>query len=122
MKSRFVLGAAVAIAVSLAMPAAAHAQDPVDLDGAYVLDQAGVVTGSEDNIEASLDRLYADTGIQLFVVYVDSFTGAASAADWANTTAELSQLGEKDALLAIATAAPSTNLDFIDSHSSAATS
>jgi hypothetical protein len=103
MKSRFVLGAAVAIAFSLAMPAAAHAQDPVDLDGAYVLDQAGVVTGSEDTIQASLDRLYADTGIQLFVVYVDSFTGAASAADWANTTAELSQLGEKDALLAIAT-------------------
>ncbi|GAB3606950.1 TPM domain-containing protein [Conyzicola nivalis] len=104
MKSRIVWGAALAIALVGIAPAAAQAQDPVDLAGAYVLDQSGVVTGEEERIESSLDQLYDETGIQLFVVYVDSFTGADSAADWADTTAELSGLGSDDALLAVATA------------------
>ena len=103
MKSRFVLGAVLTLALLGLAPAAAFAQDPVDLAGAYVLDDSGVVAGDEPRIETALDQLYTDTGIQLFVVYVDSFTGADSAADWADTTAELSGLGSKDALLAIAT-------------------
>lgn len=103
MKSRIVLGAALVIAFLTLAPAAAHAQDPVDLAGAYVLDQSGVVTGDEARIETALDQLYDEAGIQLFVVYVDSFTGADSAADWADTTAELSGLGSSDALLAVAT-------------------
>jgi hypothetical protein len=103
MKSRIMLGAALVVALSVGAPLAAQAQDPVDLRGAYVLDQAGVVTGSEDRIKASLDQLFNDTGMQLFVVYVDSFTGAASAEEWADDTAVMSQLGDKDALLAIAT-------------------
>jgi len=102
MKSRIVLGAALVIAF-LTLAPAAHAQDPVDLAGAYVLDQSGVVTGDEARIETALDRLYDEAQIQLFVVYVDSFTGADSAADWADTTAELSGLGSSDALLAVAT-------------------
>jgi hypothetical protein len=103
MKSRIVLGAALVVAFLSLAPAAAHAADPVDLDGAYVLDQSGVVAGDEARIESALDRLYDDAGIQLFVVYVDSFTGADSPADWADTTAELSGLGSSDALLAVAT-------------------
>jgi len=102
MKSRIVVGVSLLVGL-MALAPAAHAEDPVDLGGAYVLDQAGVVTGDEDRIVASLDSLYNDTGIQLFVVYVDSFTGASSAADWADTTATISGLGDKDALLAIAT-------------------
>jgi len=104
MKSRIVVGLALLVGFMALSPAAAHAEDPVDLGGAYVLDQAGVVTDDdEDRILASLDSLYNDTGIQLFVVYVDSFTGAASSAEWADTSANLSGLGDKDALLAIAT-------------------
>ena len=103
MKSRIVLGAALVVALLGLAPAAANAQDPVDLAGAYVLDDAGVVAGDEARIETALDQLYDATGMQLFVVYVDSFTGADSAADWADTTAELSGLGSKDALLAVAT-------------------
>jgi hypothetical protein len=103
MKSRIVLGVAMLVAFMVGAPVAAQAQDPVDLGGAYVLDQAGVVSGSEDRIKASLDQLYNDTGMQLFVVYVDSFTGAASPAEWADDTAVMSGLGDKDALLAIAT-------------------
>ena len=103
MKSRIVLGAALIVAFLGLAPTAAHAQDPVDLAGAYVLDESGVVTGDEARIETALDQLYDEAGIQLFVVYVDSFTGADSPADWADTTAELSGLGSSDALLAIAT-------------------
>jgi hypothetical protein len=103
MKSRIAWGAALVIALLGIAPAAAHAEDPVDLAGAYVLDQSGVVTGEEDRIFSALDQLYNEAGIQLFVVYVDSFTGADSAADWADTTAELSGLGSDDALLAVAT-------------------
>ena len=103
MKSRIALGAALVVAFLGLAPVAAHAADPVDLAGAYVLDQAGVVQGDEARIESALDRLYDEAGIQLFVVYVDSFTGADSPADWADTTAELSGLGSSDALLAVAT-------------------
>ena len=102
MKSRIVVGVSLLVGL-MALAPAAHAEDPVDLGGAYVLDQAGVVTGDEDRILDALDSLYDDTGMQLFVVYVDSFTGTASSADWADTTADLSGLGDKDALLAIAT-------------------
>ena len=102
MKSRIVVGVSLLVGL-MALAPAVHAEDPVDLGGAYVLDESGVVTGEEDRIVASLDSLYNDTGIQLFVVYVDSFTGAASAAEWADTTATLSGLGDKDALLAVAT-------------------
>ena len=103
MKSRIVLGIAVFVALFTLAPATAHAQDPVDLAGAYVLDESGVLGGDDARIESALDRLYADTGIQLFVVYVDGFTGAGSAAEWADTTARLSGLGSSDALLAVAT-------------------
>jgi len=102
-KTRIAVGVALVVALLGLAPAAAHAQDPVDLAGAYVLDESGVVSGDEARIETALDQLYDETGIQLFVVYVDSFTGADSAADWADTTAELSGLGSTDALLAVAT-------------------
>ncbi|GAB2462244.1 hypothetical protein HD599_000938 [Conyzicola lurida] len=103
MRSRIVVGAALLAGLFAVVPTAAHAQDPVDLAGAYVLDESGVLDGDTSGIEAALDTLYAEAGIQLFVVYVDSFDGADSSAEWADTTAEISGLGATDALLAIAT-------------------
>ena len=104
MTSRFVLGAGLALALAVLAPAAAHAEDPVDLAGAYVLDSSDVLSAEEEaTVKASLDRLYADTGMQLFVVYVDSFDGAASADEWGDESATISGLGDKDALLSIAT-------------------
>jgi len=104
MTSRIVLGAALALALAVLAPAAAHADEPVDLAGAYVLDSSDVLSASDESrVEDSLDRLYADTGMQLFVVYVDRFDGAASADAWGDESAIRSGLGDKDALLSIAT-------------------
>jgi hypothetical protein len=82
---------------------AAPADDPVDLGGAYVLDRSGVLDGDTTAVRESIDRLFEARGIQLFVVYVDEFTGTSSDQDWANETAILSGLGDRDILLAIAT-------------------
>ena len=54
------------------------------------------------SVEASLQELNDEDGIQLFVAIVDSFDGQDAVA-WANETAELSNLGVPDPLLAIAT-------------------
>jgi uncharacterized membrane protein YgcG len=92
---------AVAAAVGLGVsPASATA--PVDLDGAYVLDEAGVLSNSEvSQVTESLDQLSADAGIDLFVVYVDSFDSPADSAAWGLATAERNQLGTDDVLLSI---------------------
>jgi hypothetical protein len=95
----------LAIGAAVLAPAAATAapvDDPVDLQGAYVLDRSGVV---EDvgAVRDALDALYDERGTQLFVVYVDSFDGAGSDQDWVNESAERSGLGDSDVLLAIAT-------------------
>ena len=97
------LGALVAaVALALLGPIAARADDPVDLGGAYVLDQAGVLSSTDQTqVKSALDSLYAKTGAQLFVVLVPTFTGANDDQAWADKTASLSGLGESDALLAI---------------------
>jgi hypothetical protein len=83
--------------------AASPADDPVDLGGAYVLDRAGVLDGDTTAVREAIDRLFEERGTQLFVVYVDRFTGTSSDQDWANETAIMSGLGDRDILLAIAT-------------------
>ncbi|MGX5681343.1 TPM domain-containing protein [Schumannella luteola] len=104
MRSRLSAAAALIAASLLALsaPLAAHAEDPVDLNGAYVLDTVGAVAGDESRVMDALDSLYERAGIQLFVVYVDSFTGATDAVDWADTTAIDNGLGVNDLLLAVA--------------------
>jgi hypothetical protein len=104
MSVRALAGALFAAAALVLMTApAAHAADPVDLGGAYVLDDAGVLgDAGEAKVTSALDELYAQTGQQLFVVLVGSFTGASDDQAWADRTASISGLGQKDALLAIA--------------------
>ena len=53
----------------------AEAQSPVDLGGAYVVDTVNAVGSRGAEITAATDALYASTKLQLFVVYVDRFTG-----------------------------------------------
>ena len=89
-------------ALALTAPGIAHAQDPVDLDGAYVLDTVGALSGEEGRVQDALDTLYERAGIQMFVVYVDTFTGAGDAVAWADTTAIDNGLGRNDLLLAVA--------------------
>ena len=86
----------------LAPPAAAFAEDPVDLGGAYVLDRVGAVAGDEARVQAALDDLYERASIQLFVVYVSTFANPTDAAEWADATAIDNSLGQDDLLLAVA--------------------
>lgn len=103
MRARIGVALAFAIGfVALASPQVAFADDPVDLDGAYVVDTVGAISGREANVQAAIDDLYERARIQLFVVYVDDFTGAAEG-EWATETAIENGLGDDDILLAIAT-------------------
>ncbi|MBC7724000.1 MAG: TPM domain-containing protein, partial [Burkholderiaceae bacterium] len=63
----------------------------------------GANTGGEGEVQSTFNRLYNDSGVQLFVVYVDSFDGVRASSSWATATAELNRLGSNDVLLAVAT-------------------
>ncbi len=88
-------------ALIVAAPAPAHADPPSRL-ATQVTDRVGALTAGRSQVDAALARLRTDTGLQLFVVFVDSFDGTAAQA-WADRTAALSDLGDRDALLAVAT-------------------
>lgn len=94
---------AFAVVALVSVPAAARAQPPVDLGGAYVVDTVDAVGGRGAEITRATDALYAKTRVQLFVVYVDSFTGVSDKTTWATSTAEKNGLGAGDILLAVAT-------------------
>jgi TLP18.3/Psb32/MOLO-1 phosphatase superfamily protein len=88
-------------AVLLLGAGSAAAEPPLRLDD-RVTDRAGVLTPSEvAEVQEAIDQLRAENNVDLFVVYVQSFDGA-DGEEWAHETARLSQLGEEDALLAVA--------------------
>jgi hypothetical protein len=89
-----------ALLFSAAVPASAA--PPVDLGGAYVLDEAGVLGGQSSSVEGALDRLFDSTGAALYVVIVERFEGSVDSLAWADESAALSGLGDRDSLLAIA--------------------
>ncbi len=92
---------AVLVVLALGQPGTALAEPPSRVDAA-VEDRAGVLApGAADRIAEASARLRAENGLQLFVVYVDSFDGA-DPVDWADDAARLSQLGVDDVLLAVA--------------------
>jgi uncharacterized membrane protein YgcG len=92
---------AVALLTLLAAPTTARADAPTRLDD-QLTDRVDALDDRRDEAQAALDRLRAETGLQLFVVFVDSFDGIA-AETWTSETARLSDLGDRDALLAVAT-------------------
>jgi uncharacterized membrane protein YgcG len=87
--------------VLTAAPVAAHAEDPVDIE-MQITDQVDALGDRRDEVEAALAELDADHQLQLFVVYVDSFSGM-NAEDWAAETANRNSMGLNDAVLAVAT-------------------
>ena len=85
------LGAGPALAVPPFAPAE-RVSDEVDvLDG-----------GEETEVQAALQELQSEDGIELTVVYVDSFDGLSGAA-WADQAFDAAGLGANDVLLAVAT-------------------
>nr|WP_296064951.1 TPM domain-containing protein [uncultured Actinoplanes sp.] len=90
----------LAVAAALLVPGVARAQAPERLTS-QVTDSAGVID-DRAAVDDALARLQQDTGVQLFVVLVDSFDGMPRQ-EWTDETARLSDLGDRDALLAVAT-------------------
>ncbi|NLG55908.1 MAG: TPM domain-containing protein, partial [Rhodococcus sp.] len=87
---------------TLALAPAASAETPMRLPG-QITDPAGVLDSSDlTDVQAAIDQLYDNERIRLWVVFVPDFSGA-SGAQWAERTWNMSSLGNRDALLAVAT-------------------
>ncbi|WP_203580481.1 TPM domain-containing protein [Microbacterium hibisci] len=97
--------AAVVVATAIG-GGAAVATPPVTLGAGFVVDEVDVLSSAEESeAQTRLEQLKADTGLDLWVVYVDEFTDPSGAADWANQTATDNGLGVSQYLLAVATEA-----------------
>lgn len=95
-------GLPLIVLIALALPGTAAAETPFRLadrvtDRAGVLDPAG-----RARVTDAVTRLRADTGYDLFVVYVRTFDGR-DGQEWADEAAKASQLGAEDVVLAVAT-------------------
>ena len=100
------LASAAAVAVMAIGGGAALATPPVTLGSSseYVLDESGVLSASEAaQAQERLEQLKADTGLDLWVAFVDDFTDPADATEWAYQTAADNNLGVSQYLLAVAT-------------------
>ncbi|HWR86622.1 MAG TPA: TPM domain-containing protein, partial [Rhodoglobus sp.] len=93
---------ALAAGMLLLSSTPALADDPVDLGGAYIVDEVGALQGRESDVQLAIDSLYDRAGLQFFVVFVDTFDDPADPADWADATADENFLGTNDLLLAVA--------------------
>ena len=105
MRARWAVALTTALAVLLVGSAgAASATDPVTLGSSFVLDDVGALSDSQQSqAETRLEEFKTETGLDLWVVFVDEFTDPTSSEDWANTTAEVNGLGPTQYLLAVAT-------------------
>lgn len=98
------VGAAIAVTPLLAVSAAA--EEPSYLEEP-VYDPADVLSDEEEAEAAEqIEALREETGLQLFVAYVDTFTdasgGTVDGPQWAELTSEESAMGTGDLLLAVA--------------------
>jgi hypothetical protein len=92
---------AILTAATLVAPAAV-AEPPLRLPD-YVTDNAGALSaGQLASVQQAVDTLYRDRHVRLWVVFVDSFAPKTATA-WADGTRSLSDLGNQDAILAVAT-------------------
>ncbi|MCV7328758.1 TPM domain-containing protein [Mycobacterium cookii] len=92
---------AMLITALLVAPSAA-AQPPFRLS-TYITDDAGALNGAgRAAIASATGKLYSDRRVQLWVVFVDDFSGQ-PAVSWAQNTRSASDLGDFDAVLAVAT-------------------
>jgi uncharacterized membrane protein YgcG len=90
------------VGAGLVLAPTAVAQPPFRLPD-QVTDNANALSDSgRAAVMSASDKLYADRHIRLWVVYVDSFSDQ-SAESWARRTRSVSDLGDYDALLAVAT-------------------
>ncbi|BDE59910.1 TPM domain-containing protein [Rhodococcus hoagii] len=97
-----VVGALFVLLALVFAPATATAEAPLRLPD-HITDTAGVLdAGQRADVQNALDTLYDEHKVSLWVVYTADFDGLSREA-WTEQTAKLSGLGNKDALLAVAT-------------------
>lgn len=100
--ARLFAGFLAVLTTAVLLAPAAAAQPPLRLSY-YLTDDAGVLSGSgRSAVESAVDKLYADRHIRLWVIYVDNFSGQ-PAVSWAQSTQRATDMGDFDALLAVAT-------------------
>jgi hypothetical protein len=93
----------MAMLISALVVAPSAAAQPPSRLSTYITDEAGALNGSgRAAIESATGKLYSDRRVQLWVVFVDSFSGQ-PAVSWAQSTRAASDLGDFDAVLAVAT-------------------
>lgn len=92
----------LAVLLSTVLLAPAVAASPPSRLAGYVTDDAGVLSGSQlSDVQQAVEKLYADKRVRLWVVYVDDFSGQ-NAESWTRSTIRASDLGDSDAILAVA--------------------
>jgi uncharacterized membrane protein YgcG len=90
------------LTAGLLLATPAGAQPPSKLTD-HITDSTGVLTDpGRVAVSSAIDRLYRDRHIQLWVVYVDNFSRF-KPDNWADQTRSASGMGDRDALLAVAT-------------------
>jgi TPM domain len=82
----------------------ARATGPITLSPGQITDQVGALGSAKSQVQAAIDQLYHDKGVDLHVAYVEDFSGVAPTT-WADTTAQRNGMGVNDVLLAVATGA-----------------
>lgn len=91
----------LAAVLALVVGSTVRAQDVPRLDSA-VTDQTGLLSDDRASIEDALERLFARTSVQLYVLFVQS-TGSTDISDFAVAVGD-ENLGDGDALLVVAVA------------------
>ncbi|WP_156316684.1 TPM domain-containing protein [Leucobacter japonicus] len=101
---RWLASLLIGAAWMLVAGASASAVAPGPLGDDYVTDSANVLTASEESAaNARLAAAQQETGLDLYVVFVDQFTDPTDRIAWADETAEFNGLGDAQYLLAVST-------------------
>jgi uncharacterized membrane protein YgcG len=89
-----------ALALVLSAAGTASAEPPLEVAG-QITDEAGLLGTGAPAAEQAVADLAAEDDLQLYAVFVPSFDGA-DPGEWAQDSAQLSDLDETDVLLAVA--------------------
>ena len=93
----------MAMLITALVVAPSAAGQPPSRLSTYITDNAGALNSSgRAAIQSASGKLYSDRRIQLWVVFVNDFSGQ-PAVSWAENTRAVSDLGDFDAVLAVAT-------------------
>ena len=100
---RLAQAAAAGILSVLIFAPAASATDPVTIPpGQFVIDEADVLGSNKAEVTDAITKLRTDTGQNLFVIYVDTFTNPTKPRSGFSDVAEEKGMGTHDSILAVA--------------------